>query len=256
VSLLRRCHCWDVFERFSETARQVIVYAQQEARVLGHSYIGTEHLLLGLLREEDGLAAQVLGSCDVGLERVRAEIVRTVGQGEEVTGGQEPFTPRMKKVLELSLHEALSLGQNHIEPEHLLLGLIRANDGLASRILNESGADAERIRAELIPLLPVADQETARSRATRHWPARRPGRELEFTVAPSAGVRRLLMAAAGRALGDGRTEFAIEDLLLTLTQNDETAQLLADLGINEQAIRKALRQRAVRTAPPEAAAES
>jgi ATP-dependent Clp protease ATP-binding subunit ClpC len=101
-----------VFERFTERARQVVVLAQEEARTLKHNYIGTEHLLLGLLREEQGIPARVLESLDVTVERVRAQVVRTVGAGEEVTDGQIPFTPRAKKVLELALREALSLSVN------------------------------------------------------------------------------------------------------------------------------------------------
>ena len=111
-----------VFERFTERARQVVVLAQDEARALKHNYIGTEHILLGLLREEEGLAARVLESLDITVEEVRAQVARIVGQGDEVTSGQIPFTPRAKKVLELALREALSLGHNYIGTEHILLG--------------------------------------------------------------------------------------------------------------------------------------
>jgi ATP-dependent Clp protease ATP-binding subunit ClpC len=107
-----------VFERFTERARQVVVLAQDEARALKHNYIGTEHILLGLLREEEGLAARVLESLDIAVEEVRAQVARIVGQGDEVTTGQIPFTPRAKKVLELALREALSLGHNYIGTEH------------------------------------------------------------------------------------------------------------------------------------------
>src|SRR5207245_1311611 len=124
-----------MFERFTERARQVVVLAQEEARTLKHNYIGTEHILLGLLREEEGLAARVLESLDITVERVRAQVVRIVGSGEEVTSGQIPFTPRAKKVLELALREALSLGHNYIGTEHILLGLVRENEGVAARIL-------------------------------------------------------------------------------------------------------------------------
>src|SRR5712692_7385061 len=117
-----------MFERFTERARQVVVLAQEEARTLKHNYIGTEHILLGLLREEEGLAARVLESLDITVERVRAQVVRIVGSGEEVTSGQIPFTPRAKKVLELALREALSLGHNSAGTEHILLGLVRENE--------------------------------------------------------------------------------------------------------------------------------
>jgi ATP-dependent Clp protease ATP-binding subunit ClpC len=124
----------------------VVVLAQEEARALGHNYIGTEHLLLGLLREEDGVGARVLDSLDVTLDEVRAQVGRIVGSGEEVATGQIPFTPRAKKVLELSLRESQALGHNFIGTEHILLGLVRENSGVAARILLDFDADAERVR--------------------------------------------------------------------------------------------------------------
>jgi ATP-dependent Clp protease ATP-binding subunit ClpC len=142
-----------LFERFTERARQVVVLAQDEARALKHNYIGTEHILLGLLREEEGLAARVLESLDITVEEVRAQVARIVGQGDEVTSGQIPFTPRAKKVLELALREALSLGHNYIGTEHILLGLVRENEGVAARILLDFDADAEKIRNEIIRML-------------------------------------------------------------------------------------------------------
>jgi hypothetical protein len=142
-----------VFERFTERARQVVVLAQDESRALKHNYIGTEHILLGLLREEEGLAARVLESLDITVGEVRAQVAATVGQGEEVATGQIPFTPRAKKVLELSLREALALGHNYIGTEHVLLGLVSENDGVAARVLLDFGADTEKIRGEVIRML-------------------------------------------------------------------------------------------------------
>src|SRR5579859_5598853 len=142
-----------MFERFTERARQVVVLAQDEARTLKHNYICTEHILLGLLREEEGLAARVLDTLDITVEEVRAQVARIVGQGDEVTTGQIPFTPRAKKVLELALREALSLGHNYIGTEHILLGLVRENEGVAARILLDFDADAEKIRNEIIRML-------------------------------------------------------------------------------------------------------
>ncbi|HEX6702450.1 MAG TPA: Clp protease N-terminal domain-containing protein [Gaiellaceae bacterium] len=142
-----------MFERFTERARQVVVLAQDEARALKHNYIGTEHLLLGLLREEEGLAARVLDSLDVTVDEVRAQVARIVGEGDTVTPGQIPFTPRAKKVLELGLREALTLGHNYIGTEHLLLGLVRENEGVGARILLDFGADADKIRDEVIGML-------------------------------------------------------------------------------------------------------
>jgi hypothetical protein len=143
-----------VFERFTERARQVVVLAQDEARALRHNYIGTEHLLLGLLREEEGLAARVLESLDITVEEVRAQVTRVIGQGDEpLTTGQIPFTPRAKKVLELALREAMALGHNYIGTEHILLGVVRENQGVAARILLDFDADAEKIRNEVLRML-------------------------------------------------------------------------------------------------------
>jgi ATP-dependent Clp protease ATP-binding subunit ClpC len=143
-----------MFERFTKRARQVVVLAQDEARALKHNYIGTEHILLGLLREEEGLGARVLESLDITIDEVRAQVARIVGQGdEEVTTGQMPFTPRTKKVLELALREALSLGHSYVGTEHILLGLVRENEGVAARILLDFDADAEKVRNEIIRML-------------------------------------------------------------------------------------------------------
>ena len=142
-----------MFERFTERARQVVVLAQEEARELKHNYIGTEHLLLGLLREGDGVAARVLGTLEISLEDVRGEIMRIVGEGENEPQGQIPFTPRAKKVLELALREALSLGHNYIGTEHILLGLVRESEGVAARILSDLDGDADRIRQEVMRVL-------------------------------------------------------------------------------------------------------
>jgi ATP-dependent Clp protease ATP-binding subunit ClpA len=142
-----------MFERFTEPAREVVVLAQDEARTLKHHYIGTEHILLGLLREEEGLAGQALDAVGVTVEEVRARVARIVGQGDEVTTGQLPFTPAAKKVLELALREALSLGQGEIGTEHVLLGLVRETDGVAADILRDFDADADKIRNVVIRLL-------------------------------------------------------------------------------------------------------
>src|SRR5512139_3561496 len=142
-----------MFERFTERARQVVVLAQEEARSLKHNYIGTEHLLLGLLREEEGVAARILEGLDVSVEEVKAAVVPIVGSGEEEPQGQIPFTPRAKKVLEPAFPEALSLGHNYIGTEHILLGLVREDEGVAARILLDFDADAEKIRNEIIRML-------------------------------------------------------------------------------------------------------
>jgi hypothetical protein len=139
-----------VFERFTERARQVVVLAQDEARSLKHNYIGTEHILLGLLREKEGVAARVLESFGVTLEEARARVGRIHGQGDEEVTGQIPFTPRATKTLEFAQREALSLGHNYIGTEHILLGLLRENESVAFRILLDFDVYADETREEVI----------------------------------------------------------------------------------------------------------
>ena len=148
-----------MFERFSEQARQVVVLAEDEARALKHNYIGTEHVLLGLLREEEGDAAHVLASFDITADNVRAQVLQLIGPGEEVVTGDIPFTPRLKKVLNLALREALSLGHNYIGTEHILLGIVRENAGVAAKILLDFDADAQRIRNEVVRMLPAPGRD-------------------------------------------------------------------------------------------------
>jgi ATP-dependent Clp protease ATP-binding subunit ClpC len=142
-----------MFERFTDRARRVIVLAQEEARLLDHDYIGTEHILLGLIREREGVAAQALESLGISLEAVRAEVEQVIGRGQTTPGPQIPFTPRSKKVLELSLREARSLGHDYIGTEHILLGLIREGEGVAAQVLVKLGADLQRTREQVIALL-------------------------------------------------------------------------------------------------------
>jgi ATP-dependent Clp protease ATP-binding subunit ClpC len=206
----------------------VVVFAQEEARTLKHNHIGTEHILLGLLREEeDGPAAKVLESLDVTLERVRAQVVRIVGSGEEVISGQIPFTPDAKRVLEIALREALSLGQNYIGTEHLLLGLVRKSDGVATRILLELDANADTIRSEVIRRLGITPRERGPGLLRQA-----PGRSIQVDL--TSRVNRLLMVAAARSLDDGRTEIELCDLLLALTP------VLVALGVEESVMVSAI----------------
>ncbi len=142
-----------MFERFTDRARRVVVLAQEEARLLNHSYIGTEHILLGLIHEGEGVAAKALESLGISLEAVRAQVEEIIGQGGSSPSGHIPFTPRAKKVLELSLREALQLGHNYIGTEHILLGLIREGEGVAAQVLVKLGADLSRVRQQVIQLL-------------------------------------------------------------------------------------------------------
>ena len=142
-----------MFERFTDRARRVVVLAQEEARMLNHNYIGTEHILLGLIHEGEGVAAKALESLGISLDAVRQQVEEIIGQGQQAPSGHIPFTPRAKKVLELSLREALQLGHNYIGTEHILLGLIREGDGVAAQVLVRLGADLNRTRQRVIEVL-------------------------------------------------------------------------------------------------------
>jgi hypothetical protein len=142
-----------MFERFTDRARRVVVLAQEEARLLNHNHIGTEHILLGLIHEGEGVAYVALTELGISLDAVRAQVEAEIGQGSEAPSGHIPFTPRAKKVLELSLREALGLSHNYIGTEHILLGLIREGEGVAARVLVGLGADLDRVRRQVVQLL-------------------------------------------------------------------------------------------------------
>src|SRR5450631_4423389 len=142
-----------MFERFTDRARRVVVLAQEEARMLNHNYIGTEHILLGLIHEGEGVAAKALESLGISLDAVRQQVEEIIGRGQQEPSGHIPFTPRAKKVLELSLRESQQLGHNYIGTEHILLGLIREGNGVAAQVLVKLGADLNRGRQQVIQLL-------------------------------------------------------------------------------------------------------
>jgi ATP-dependent Clp protease ATP-binding subunit ClpA len=152
-----------VFERFTQRARHVVVFAQEEARELKHDYIGTEHILLGLIREQEGVAAHVLASLGISLEGALTQVARLVGPGQATTPGQIPFTPRAKKALELSLREAQALNHNYIGTEHILLGLVREEEGVATHVLLNFGADSEKIREAVIRAVSVPGSQSERA---------------------------------------------------------------------------------------------
>lgn len=241
-----------LFERFTESARQVVVLAQEESRSLKHDYIGTEHLLLGLLRVQDSAAAHALESLDITLEGVRGEVVRIVGIGDHEETGQMPFTPQAKHVLELALREALPLGHNYIGTEHILLGLISLDEGPSVRVLLDLDVSPEAIRDATLQLIgppKPGPPGTLRQPGVRA----RPVEEL-FHLGPDSGARRLLMVAGARALDDGRSLIEPRDLLLALTRDQELGPLLAELGADEAAVVRALERRRPPEAPPQASA--
>jgi ATP-dependent Clp protease ATP-binding subunit ClpC len=177
-----------VFERFTDPARRVVVLAQEEARLVNHNYIGTEHLLLGLIHEGEGVASQALTSIGISLEDVRREVHEIIGRGSEAQAGHVPFTPRAKKVLELSLREALQLGHNYIGTEHLLLGLVREGEGVAAQVLVKMGATLSAVRSRVLELLVPSgasprEPEKAPPSGRDRWPVcPKCGRSLEETA--------------------------------------------------------------------------
>jgi ATP-dependent Clp protease ATP-binding subunit ClpC len=196
-----------VFERFDESAREVIVLAQDEGRALKHNYVGTEHLLLGLLRS-DGLAKRVLDSFDVTLEEVRAAVVRLVGQDDAVEGGQIPFTPHALRALKNSLHEALAHGQSEIRTEHLLLGVVDEEDGVAAKVLRDFDVRPEWVQGEVYRAWAVAEPPAARSE--------RPGSlfdERSVSLSTPGFSRSVLHVTGSRA---GTTRGGVPDLWLGL----------------------------------------
>jgi ATP-dependent Clp protease ATP-binding subunit ClpC len=200
-----------MFERFTDRARRVVVLAQEEARMLNHNYIGTEHILLGLIHEGHGVAAKALEALGISLTAVREQVVTTTGRGKAAPSGHIPFTPEAKNVLQLSLREALDLGHNYIGTEHILLGLIREGQGVAARVLVGLGADLDRVRQQVTDLLRdrQPEDEGRLGRAAGE--------------AASARGARLNIADLGARLG------SLEDRLAALEQRVGTGPDLSDL---------------------------
>jgi len=195
-----------MFERFTDRARRVVVLAQEEARILSHNYIGTEHILLGLIHEGEGVAAQALNSLGISLGAVRQQVEEIIGQGQQAPSGHIPFTPRAKKVLELSLREALQLGHNYIGTEHILLGLIREGEGVAAQVLVRLGADLTRVRRQVIELLHGYQGDDAPGiigAARRSGRAGRRERRLLAQLAGRMSSMEPRLAAVERRVGTG-----------------------------------------------------
>jgi ATP-dependent Clp protease ATP-binding subunit ClpC len=189
-----------MFERFTDRARRVVVLAQEEARELNHGYIGTEHLLLGLIHEGGGASGPALGALAVTLDDARAQVVAIVPRGQEPPSGHIPFTPRAKKILELSLREALELGHDYIGPEHILLGIVREGQGVASEVLARLGANGHRIRAEVMRFIQQGEAETEAAEATGEQAVVRLPRDVRLVGSPAqlAQVMRRLDRIDGR----------------------------------------------------------
>jgi ATP-dependent Clp protease ATP-binding subunit ClpC len=195
-----------MFERFTERARRVVVFAQEEARELNHSYIGTEHLLLGLMRDADSVAARALQELEIRRDAVREQVTEIIGRGKRSPSGHIPFTPRAKKVLELSLREALQLNHNYIGTEHILLGLVREGEGVAAQVLIKLGGSLSRVRDKVIELAPPGTGEGPElsgqlRRSAIRGPLEGLTRRLEAMDERLAAIERHLGLAAGPGTG-------------------------------------------------------